>query len=66
MKNLFDFSMDNDKGSKKDNKRKIVGATVINNEVMSDPLFKKVQGLKKILFKYTNKTYLSKAEMKKD
>lgn len=33
---------------------------------MSDPLFKKVLGLKKVLFKYTNKIYLSKSDMKKD
>jgi hypothetical protein len=34
----------------------------LNNEVIEDPFFKKAQGLKKILRKYTNKTFTLKEE----
>lgn len=43
VKNLFDFSDANDKDKKKDNKKKLIGVVGgINNDTMSDPLFKKV------------------------
>lgn len=29
----------------------------LETDIITDPIFKKVQGLKKILFKYTNKTF---------
>jgi hypothetical protein len=31
-------------------------------DIVTDPIFKKVQGLKKVLSKYTNKTFLIKEE----
>jgi len=64
VKNLFDFSANPSKDEKKESKKKSALQNDVGTEAMADPLFKKVQGLKKVLFKYTNKTYLSKSELK--
>jgi len=66
VKNLFDFSTDPKKDDKKESKKKSALQNDVGTEAMADPLFKKVQGLKKVLFKYTNKTYLSKQELKEE
>lgn len=69
VKDMFDFSLTTggNNGKKDDkNKKKQLNTIELDSDIFSNPLFKKAQGLKKVLFKYTNKTYLSKAEMKKD
>ena len=34
----------------------------MDNDIITDPIFKKVQGLKKVLLRYANKTYSIKEE----
>ncbi|KAL4511687.1 hypothetical protein ABPG72_012532 [Tetrahymena utriculariae] len=68
IKDIFDLATGggNKEGKKNEQKKKNVALDDISADIVTDPLFKKIQGLKKVLNKYTNKTYLSKEELKKD
>ncbi len=51
------FGAATDKVSKEKTKSAAVNLFDIESEIVIDPFFKKAQGLKKILIKYSNKTF---------
>ncbi|EGR33561.1 MIR domain protein [Ichthyophthirius multifiliis] len=64
MGNMVGNMFMNDNQQKQKKQAKIMTNLDSQNELVQEPIFKKVQGLKKILMKYTNKTFSIREENK--
>lgn len=64
IKNII-LTKTDDKKEKNNSQRILANNFDLETDIVRDPIFKKVQGLKKILFKYANKTFSLRESTKK-